>query len=111
MTTMKYKIGIYGSNTVESERAVQLAQELGRILAQRNIIVVTGGCSGMPYIVAQIAKQQGAEVWGFTPAYDEEEQKRVYPLDDITTYDKLFYIPRQYDHLFYLDHKLSPSRD
>lgn len=108
---MKYKIGIYGSNTVESERAVQLAQELGRILAQRNIIVVTGRCSGMPYIVAQIAKQQGAEVWGFTPAYNEEEQKRIYPLDDITTYDKLFYVPRQYDHLFYLEHKLSPSRD
>jgi predicted Rossmann-fold nucleotide-binding protein len=108
---MNYKIGIYGSSTTGSEEAVQLARELGRTLAQNNIIVVTGGCSAMPYVVAQAAKQQGAEVWGFTPEYNEEGQKQAYPLDDITTYDKLFYVPSQYNQLFYLDHKLSPSHD
>jgi len=54
---MKYKIGIYGSNVVESEAAVQLAQKLGIALAQSGVIVVTGGCSGMPYAVAHAAKQ------------------------------------------------------
>jgi predicted Rossmann-fold nucleotide-binding protein len=107
----KYKIGIYGSNVVESEAAVRLAQELGNVLAQNDIIVVTGGCSGMPYAVAHAAKQKGAEVWGFTPQRDEEEQKQEYPLDDITIYDKLFYVPPQYDQLFYLDYTLSASRD
>lgn len=108
---MRYKIGIYGSNVSESEEAVQLAQELGNTLAQHNVIVVTGGCSGMPYAVAYAAKQKGAEVWGFTPERNEDEQKRAYPLDDITIYDKLFYVPHQYDQHFYLDHPLSPSRD
>ena len=108
---MKYQIGIYGSSIAESEEAVRLAQELGATLAQRNLIVVTGGGSGIPYVVAQAAKHQGAEVWGFTSEYDEEEQKKAYPLDDITTYDKLFYVPHQYDQLFYLDHKLPSSRD
>jgi len=108
---MKYKIGIYGSNIAESEEAVQAARELGSTLAQRDIIVVTGGCSGMPYVVAQAAKQQGAEVWGFTSEYNEEAQKKAFPLDDIATYDKLFYVPHQYDHFFYLEHKLPSSRD
>lgn len=107
----KYKIGIYGSNVTEGEEAVQLAQELGVALAQNDVIVVTGGCSGMPYAVAHAAKQKGAEVWGFTPQRNEEEQKQAYPLDDITIYDKLFYVPSQYDQLFYLDHTLSATRD
>jgi len=108
---MKYKIGIYGSYITESEEAIRVAQELGNTLAQRNMIVVTGGGSGMPYVVAQMAKQKGAEVWGFTSEYTEEEQKVAYPLDDITIYDHLFYVPKQYDHPFSLDHKLSPPRD
>jgi predicted Rossmann-fold nucleotide-binding protein len=103
---MKYKIGIYGSNVVESEAAVRLAQELGSVLAQNDVIVLTGGCSGMPYAVAHTAKQKGTEVWGFTPELNEEGQKLAYLLDDITIYDKLFYVPPQYDQLFYLDHKL-----
>jgi predicted Rossmann-fold nucleotide-binding protein len=107
----KRKIGIYGSNVIESEKAVQLAWELGKVLARNGVIVVTGGCSGMPYAVAQAAKQGGASVWGFTPEHDEEEQKRAYPLDDINIYDKLFYVPQQYDQFFYLDHALSASRD
>ena len=108
---MNYKIGIYGSNITESREAVQLAQELGSALAQNDIIVVTGGCSGMPYAVAHVAKQEGAEVWGFTPVRNEEEQKQAYPLDDITIYDKLFYVPQQYDEHFYLDQKLTSARD
>jgi predicted Rossmann-fold nucleotide-binding protein len=106
---MKYKIGVYGSNITENENAVQLAQELGMLLAQNNIVVVTGGCSGMPYLVAQSAKQRGAEVWGFTPERNEREQHQAYPSDDITIYDKLFFVPPQYDHSFFLEH-LSSSR-
>lgn len=108
---MKYKVGIYGSYIAESQASIQLAQDLGNALAQRDVIAVTGGGSGMPYVVAQVAKQRGAEVWGFTSEYDEEAQKKAYPLDDITTYDKLFYVPHQYNHLFSLDHELSAARD
>ena len=108
---MQYRIGIYGSNVAEDEKAVQLAGQLGGLLAQHNVLLVTGGCSGMPYAVAQSAKRKGAQVWGFTPAYSEEEQKQTYPLDDITIYDKLFYVPQEYDHPFTLDQELSAPRD
>ena len=108
---MKYKIGVFGSNVIESEVAVQVAQELGAELAQRNVIVITGGCSGMPYTVAVAAKQKGAEVWGFSPALNEDEQRRAYPRDDIRIYDKLFYVPQDYGRLFFLFEKLPPMRD
>lgn len=106
-----YKIGVYGSNVAESEQAVQCAQELGCALAQHKVIVVTGGCSGMPYIVARTAKQNGAEVWGFTPARDVEEQQSLYPSDDIAVYNKLFFIPPQFDARFFLDQPFSAAHD
>src|SRR5436309_2532766 len=108
---MKYKIGIFGSNVAESEQAVKLAQELGIALAKRDVIVITGACSGMPYAVAHAAKQKGAEVWGFSPELSEEEQRRAYPRDDIAIYNKLFYVPQNYHQLFFLDENLQPFQD
>ena len=58
---MTRKIGIYGSNIAESDYAVSLARRLGRELAHRQCIVITGACSGMPYLVAHEAHQQGDE--------------------------------------------------
>lgn len=108
---MSYKIGVYGSNIVESEQAVLLARLLGAELAKKQCIVITGGCSGMPYAVAQAAKQQGAEVWGFTPELNEEGQRKAYPQDDIGIYNKLFYVPEQYEQLFFLQERLPEARD
>ncbi len=99
---MKYKIGVFGSNVTESEKAVEIARNLGTELAQSNSIVITGACSGMPYAVAAAAKEKGAEIWGFSPALNEEEQKKVYPHDDITVYDRLFYVPQNSTQLFFL---------
>jgi predicted Rossmann-fold nucleotide-binding protein len=107
---VKYKIGVYGSNTVEGEEAVQLAQALGTELARNDIIVITGACSGMPYTVASAAKRQGAEVWGFSPDLGEADQQSAYPHDDITIYTKLFYVPQEYEALFFLDQPLPPPR-
>lgn len=108
---MHYKIGIFGSNILESEQAIRLAQELGNELAKKNCIVITGACSGMPYAVAATAKQKGAEVWGFTPARDIAEQKSAYPSDDITVYDRLFYVPQHYEQLFYPAEKPPVAQD
>lgn len=108
---MKYKIGVYGSNVVESEETVYCAQELGRSLAQQNVIVVTGACSGMPYIIARAAKRQGAEIWGFAPARTREEQQIAFPNDDIRIYDRLFFIPPHYDQHFFFEQPLEANRD
>lgn len=65
----------------------------------------------MPYAAASAAKRKGAEVWGFTPEHNEADQKKAYPQDDITIYDKLFYVPQEYDRHFFLDTTLPPSQD
>jgi predicted Rossmann-fold nucleotide-binding protein len=97
---MTYKIGVYGSNISEGEEAVLLGRALGKALAQHHCIVITGACSGMPYVVAREAKQHGAEVWGFSPELDDEAQKKAYPHDDIAIYDRLVYVPQHYKELF-----------
>jgi predicted Rossmann-fold nucleotide-binding protein len=99
---VKYKIGVFGSNVAEHPEAVAFAKTLGAELAQRNVIIITGACSGMPYIVASESGKDGAEVWGFSPELNEEGQKKAYPHDDITIYSKLFYVPQNYRQLFFL---------
>lgn len=108
---MTYKIGVYGSNRIESEAAVQAAQSLGAELARQGVIVITGACSGMPYAVARAARQGGAEVWGFTPALTEAEHQSAFPDDDRTIYTKLFFVPEQYRQLFFVAQPVSPAQD
>lgn len=108
---MKYKLGIYGSNVTESSEAVSLARELGEALAHNSVIVITGGCSGMPYAVAHAGKMHGAEVWGFTPEHNEAGQHKAYPYDDIAIYDRLFYVPDTYNEHFFLKQELTAEQD
>jgi predicted Rossmann-fold nucleotide-binding protein len=108
---LKYKLGIYGSNITEGAGAVEVARQLGSALAKNNVLVVTGGCSGMPYTVAHAARQEGAEVWGFTPEHDEMGQRRAYPHDDITIYNRLFYVPGGYSQHFFLEQELTAAAD
>lgn len=108
---MQYKIGVYGSTHSEGETALQQARALGAALGQAGVIVITGACSGMPYAVAQAAKQQGASVWGFTPALTKAEHIRAYPNDDSAVYDRLFYVPQDYHERFFLSAPLAPERD
>jgi len=95
---MKYHIGIFGSATDMTAEQTQRAMELGNVLGQYadQIILITGGCSGLPYAVASTAVKQGVEVWGYSPMCSLELQKIKYPTDDISVYNKLFYVPEQY---------------
>jgi len=61
---VNWKIGVYGSNLNEGEAASSLGRTLGQALAERGCLVITGACSGMPYVVAHAAAQHGAKVWG-----------------------------------------------
>jgi predicted Rossmann-fold nucleotide-binding protein len=97
---MAYKIGVYGSNVFEGEAANTLGISLGQELARRGCGVITGGCSGMPYVVARAAAHEGAEVWGYTPELSYEDQLTAYPDDDISIYQRLVYVPRDYHKLF-----------
>jgi len=97
---VSHKIGVYGSNVNEGEIATALGNALGKALAERGCIVITGACSGMPYVVAHAAAERGAEIWGFTPELDYASQQTAYPADDITIYKRLVYVPQNFHELF-----------
>lgn len=89
---MKYKIGVFGSAENINDTAKDMSKAVGRILAQKNCIVITGGCSGLPYLAAYEASKNGSEVWGFSPEYNLDEQKKAFIKDDYKIYTKLIYI-------------------
>ena len=95
---MKFKIGIFGSgNNYKNLEELDLkVQQLGIELAKRNdeVVVITGGCSGLPYIVASEAAKGGVEVWGYSPVIGMDEQKLFTPKDDLSIYSKLVYVPK-----------------
>lgn len=93
---MKKKIGVFGSAVVESKEAMSLASQVGEILADHNVIIITGACNGIPYTCAQAAFKKGAQIWGFSPARDLNEQKETTPNHDHSIYTKLFYVPENF---------------
>lgn len=93
---MKYKIGVYGSAVNEKESTRKIAKKLGQVLGNFDIIVITGACTGIPYLTAFEAAKKGKEVWGFSAEVGYEEQKKSAPKDDNTIYSKLFYVPKEF---------------
>src|ERR1043165_1325111 len=85
---MKIKVGVMGSandtlpeGVSESLRAK--AESLGREIAARDCLLLTGATTGLTYIVGQSARAQGAFHMGISPASDEREHVASYnlPLD------------------------------
>ncbi len=95
---MKYKIGIFGS-PAETGQAVIKAERLGLALADlaEKAVVITGACSGIPYIVASKAAEGGVEIWGFSPMFDLAGQKENWPDDDSSIYSRLIYVSRDFE--------------
>src|SRR5579859_5306147 len=92
---MTYKIGVFGSAEGKLENSIPKAQQLGTILGEKNVIVINGATSGLPYEVALAAYQKGAKIWGYSQATDLETQKK-FVSHDPSIYTKLFYIPKDY---------------
>lgn len=93
---MSYKVGVFGSAVDESEVAQEKAQKLGKALGQHGCIVMTGACPGMPFEVANAARQNGSKIWGFSPAADAAGQEELVADQDIAMYDKLIYVPASF---------------
>jgi len=81
-----------------SKNAVTMAEEVGRELAKRKIILVTGAAPGIPYWAAKGAKEAGGLVIGVSPASCEKEHVEVYrlPIDyhDVILYTGVDYVGR-----------------
>ena len=95
---MKYKIGVFGSAVVGELDSITIkkAEELGTTLAKYKLTCITGACSGLPYLAAYNARNNGADVLGFSPEVDLKNQKKFTPTDDLTIYKNLIFIPKNF---------------
>ena len=69
-----YKIGVYGSAVASRQANAERAREIGRQLGTRECTVITGACSGLPYLAAAEAARAGRDIHGFSPVNDLEQQ-------------------------------------
>lgn len=97
---MNYKIGIFGSALGEKDGVgnltIEKARLLGTVLGQQKITIITGACSGLPYVVASQAFKHGSEVYGYSPRIDIKGQKEFTPTDDMSIYKKIIYTPESF---------------
>jgi hypothetical protein len=97
---LKYKICVSGA--AESSHcaadAVEKAEQLGREIAKRGLVLVTGATTGLPYWAAKGAKQEGGTVIGLSPAASKAAHVKSYhlPLDyhDLIIYTGFDYAGR-----------------
>lgn len=79
---LKYKICISGSAVTDAATpgTVEKAQMLGRLIAERGLILVTGATTGVPYWAAKGAKEAGGIVIGLSPAASKAAHVKSYRL-------------------------------
>ena len=76
---MKIKIGVMGSATEKLTRQQKgKAIALGRAISQRDCLLITGACPGLPHLAAKGAKQVGGFVIGISPGLSLVEHVKKY---------------------------------
>lgn len=76
---MKLTIGVMGSSGGElSEEIKKKVFRLGEALAERDAILITGGCPGLPYEAGRGANSKGGFVVGISPGLSIEEHQGKY---------------------------------
>jgi uncharacterized protein (TIGR00725 family) len=79
---MKIKIGVMGS-AEDMPHVCEKAEALGRAIAARNAILLTGATTGLVYVTGKAARDAGATHIGISPGHHAEEHVERYdlPLD------------------------------
>ncbi len=75
----KLKVGVMGS-AEEATALGEKAQALGKAIANRNVILLTGATTGLVYATGKTAHDAGALHIGISPAHDEREHVEMYGL-------------------------------
>jgi uncharacterized protein (TIGR00725 family) len=87
---MKTKVGVMGSAGGEGEALRASAEALGRAVAARGCVLLTGGTTGLPHAAGAAAHAAGGLHVGVSPASDAREHAGRYglPLDgtDVLVY-------------------------
>lgn len=69
----KLQIGVMGGAFHYTSKALEASYEIGKEIARRDAVLVTGGTTGIPYKAAQGAKEVGGLSIGISPAVDRKE--------------------------------------
>ena len=97
---LKYKVCVSGSAVTDGAPpgTVEKAEKIGRLIAERGLILVTGATTGIPYWSAKGAKEAGGIVIGLSPAASKSAHVKSYrlPLDyhDVIVYTGFEYSGR-----------------
>jgi uncharacterized protein (TIGR00725 family) len=81
-------MGASGGDLAEEIR--QRAYRLGEAIAQRDAILITGGCPGLPYDAVRGAKARGGLVVGISPGLSIDEHRGKYH-SPVEGFDVLIY--------------------
>jgi len=79
---LKYKICISGAAETGlcAVDALEKAEQMGRMIAEAGLVLVTGATTGIPYWAAKGAKEAGGIVIGLSPAVSELAHIKSYHL-------------------------------
>lgn len=79
---LKYKIAISGAAETGhcAIDALEKAEQIGRLIAEAGMVVVTGATTGVPYWSMKGAKEAGGIVIGLSPASSEAAHIKSYKL-------------------------------
>ena len=76
---LKIQVGVMGSAGGRIPREVrEKAFELGRQIARRNCVLLTGACPGLPYEAVRGCKAEGGMTVGISPALNLHEHMTQY---------------------------------
>ena len=97
------RVGVFGGAfVIGSQLAQDLARQIGRGIARRGHIVITGATIGLPYIAGKAALEENGIVLGVSPARNPSEHVGRYnkPLDGCSF---IFYTGQGYTGRNYLN--------
>lgn len=82
---IKPKIGVMGSandtlSDADKSRLESIADELGRVIAESDCVLITGATTGLPDMVSRSARKRGGLTIGVSPAANHREHTERYRL-------------------------------
>ena len=96
-SSLKYNIAISGAAQINHccKGIVEIAKEVGREIAHKKCVLVTGATTGVPYFAAQGCKEAGGFNVGFSPATSEAAHLKTYKLP-VDAFDIMIYTGADY---------------
>jgi len=97
MKNRKHTIAVSGAARINNccQDIKKIAREVGKEIARRNCILVTGATTGVPYFSALGCKEAGGFNVGFSPAESEAAHIRTYKLP-MEPFDVMIYTGADY---------------